>query len=46
MDSITHASTISVARIGQTRNPYSNVRLIQTKWNGIVSQLGHAIIAA
>ena len=34
------------ARSGQTRNPYTSVRLIQTKWNGIVSQPGHAIIAA
>ena len=43
---ITPPSTMSVHRIGQTRKPYRSVRLIQTKWNGIVSQLGQAIIAA
>ena len=40
------ASTIAVGRGAQTRKPYRSVRLIQMKWNGIVSQLGHAIIAA
>src|SRR5438045_9091475 len=42
----TIASTIPVATGRQTRNPKTTVRLIQTKWNGIVSQLGHATIAA
>src|SRR5437868_15526003 len=41
----TIASTIPVATGRQTRNPKTTVRLIQTKWNGIVSQLGHATIA-
>src|SRR5438067_12494685 len=27
------------------RKPYRSVRLIQTKWNGIVSQLGQKLIA-
>ena len=43
---ITAARMIIVARVGHTRKPYKSVRLIQTKWNGIVSQLGHATIAA
>jgi len=30
----------------QTRKPETSVRLIQMKWNGIVSQPGQAIIAA
>ena len=28
----------------QTRKPYSSVRLIQIRWNGIVSHDGHAIM--
>ena len=32
----------SVTASDQTRNPYRSVRLIQTKWNGIVSQLGQS----
>src|SRR5438874_5791240 len=34
-----------VAVTRQTRNPYTSVRLIQMKWNGIVSQLGHRPMA-
>ncbi len=30
-----------VGRVGQERNPYSSVRLIQMKWKGIVSQLAN-----
>ena len=42
----TTAARISIVTCGdQTRKPNRSVRLIQTKWNGIVSQLGHAIIA-
>src|SRR5207302_1841374 len=42
---ITTDRTDHIAREDQTRTPYTSVRLIQTKWNGIVSQLGQAIIA-
>jgi hypothetical protein len=43
---MTTASTHSVGRVAQTRNPYSRVRLIQMKWNGIVSQFENTRMAA
>src|SRR5437773_6510372 len=43
---ITNASTVSVGRVLQTRNPYSTVRLTQMKWNGTVSHEGMSSIAA
>src|SRR5579859_7315690 len=43
---MTTASTQAVGRVGQTRNPYSSVRLIQMKWNGTVSQCEKITIAA
>src|SRR5437870_3803202 len=43
---ITAASTVSVGRVRQTRNPYRTVRLTQMKWNGTVSHVGMTSIAA
>ena len=42
---MTRPSTIPVGFGSHTRKPYSSVRLIQMKWNGIVSQLGTSAIA-
>src|SRR5579862_2385217 len=43
---MTAPSTHSVGAVAQVRNPYSSVKLIQMKWNGIVSQPGNTRIAA
>src|SRR5581483_7932811 len=42
---ITTLSTDQVSRGSHTRKPYTSVRLIQTKWNGIVSQSGQSPMA-
>src|SRR6516164_8858371 len=42
---MTTASTNSVGRGAQVRNPYSRVKLIQMKWKGTVSQPANAKIA-